>query len=136
MRKLKPSSLSVSFAALLLAACATAPHAPQDSEIATPAAWSQSLGTDANVQVEHEWWQNFGDPMLDALIAEAIANNKSLQVALARVEEARANRGIARASLRKHAPIAGLLVRACFPRSPARLQRRGPIRDSRASIAR
>jgi multidrug efflux system outer membrane protein len=54
---------------------------------------------DANVQVEHGWWRNFGDPALDALITEAIASNKSLQVALARVEEARANRGISRSSL-------------------------------------
>jgi multidrug efflux system outer membrane protein len=54
---------------------------------------------DANVQVEHEWWRHFGDPALDSLISEAIASNKSLQVALARVEEARANRGISRSSL-------------------------------------
>jgi multidrug efflux system outer membrane protein len=99
MRKLKQSLLSVSFASLVLAACATAPLGQQDSEIAPPPSWSQSLATAANAQVEHEWWQTFGDPTLDALIAEAIANNKSLQVARARVEEARANRGIARAGL-------------------------------------
>jgi multidrug efflux system outer membrane protein len=98
MRKLK-TSISVSFAALLLAACATAPLGQQDSEIAAPASWSQPLVMGGNAEVEHEWWQTFGDPTLDGLIAEAIANNKSLQVALARVEEARANRGIARASL-------------------------------------
>jgi multidrug efflux system outer membrane protein len=57
------------------------------------------LAVDANAAVEHDWWRHFGDPTLDALIGEAVANNKSLQIAKARVEEARANRGIARASL-------------------------------------
>lgn len=105
MRKLKTSSLSVSFAALLLAACATTPPGPQDSEVATPPSWSRlaeanpALGLSADAEVEHDWWRHFGDPTLDALVAEAIANNKSLQIALARVEEARANRGIARAGL-------------------------------------
>jgi NodT family efflux transporter outer membrane factor (OMF) lipoprotein len=57
------------------------------------------LATDASAGVEHDWWHRFSDPTLDSLIGEALANNKSLQIAKSRVEEARANRGIARASL-------------------------------------
>jgi multidrug efflux system outer membrane protein len=34
------------------------------------------------------WWQQFGDPVLDQLITEAIANNKSVQIAAANVEQA------------------------------------------------
>jgi multidrug efflux system outer membrane protein len=42
------------------------------------------------------WFDVFQDPVLQALIKEAIANNLDLQVALARVEEARARAGIAK----------------------------------------
>jgi multidrug efflux system outer membrane protein len=34
------------------------------------------------------WWQGFGDPVLDALIAEALANNRDLRIAAARVDQA------------------------------------------------
>jgi outer membrane protein, multidrug efflux system len=45
------------------------------------------------------WFQVFDDPMLQALIKEALANNLDLQAAVARVEEARARAGIARSFL-------------------------------------
>jgi multidrug efflux system outer membrane protein len=35
-----------------------------------------------------EWWKQFGDPVLDALIAEALANNLNVKVAVANVEQA------------------------------------------------
>ncbi len=35
-----------------------------------------------------EWWKQFGDPVLDALIAEALANNLNVQIAAANVEQA------------------------------------------------
>ena len=45
------------------------------------------------------WWETFGDLTLDALIAEAYAQNLDLQVAGARVMRARAQHGIARGEL-------------------------------------
>src|SRR5688572_29514688 len=36
------------------------------------------------------WWQAFGDPTLDALVAEALAENRDLRIASARVDEAAA----------------------------------------------
>ncbi len=38
--------------------------------------------------VNTEWWKQFGDPVLDALITEALANNQSVKVAAANVEQA------------------------------------------------
>src|SRR5215468_2253693 len=35
-----------------------------------------------------EWWKQFGDPVLDQLIAEALANNMNVKVAAANVEQA------------------------------------------------
>jgi outer membrane protein, multidrug efflux system len=51
------------------------------------------------VVIQHDWWKAFGDPALDRLIAEAIANNWDLAKAAANIAEARANAGIARAAL-------------------------------------
>jgi multidrug efflux system outer membrane protein len=45
------------------------------------------------------WFQVFDDPVLQALIQDAIANNLDLRAAAARVEEARARAGIARSYL-------------------------------------
>jgi multidrug efflux system outer membrane protein len=42
------------------------------------------------------WWTQFNDPQLNALIEEAFAANLDLRVAMARIEEARANMGVAR----------------------------------------
>ena len=37
-----------------------------------------------------QWWSQYGDPVLDALIAEALANNRNLEVAAANVAQAAA----------------------------------------------
>ena len=94
-----------------LSACTT-PVGTQSSGIETPSIWNRLMGekdhpvnldaplvTSDSAEVEHNWWKHFADPTLDALIAEAIANNKTLQIAKARVEEAAAGRGVAQSSL-------------------------------------
>jgi outer membrane protein, multidrug efflux system len=43
---------------------------------------------EARDTVNTEWWRQFQDPVLDSLIAEALANNKSVKVAAANVEQA------------------------------------------------
>lgn len=43
------------------------------------------------------WWQAFGDPTLDALVDEALASNRDLRIATARVDEAAAIVGGTRA---------------------------------------
>lgn len=45
---------------------------------------------DARATINTEWWKQFGDPVLDGLIAEALENNKQVQIAAARVEQAAA----------------------------------------------
>ena len=37
------------------------------------------------------WWELFGDTTLDALVEQALANNRDVAVAAARVQQARAN---------------------------------------------
>jgi NodT family efflux transporter outer membrane factor (OMF) lipoprotein len=41
------------------------------------------------------WWKEFGDPVLDRLVEQAVQGNLDLKIAAARVREARAARGIA-----------------------------------------
>jgi NodT family efflux transporter outer membrane factor (OMF) lipoprotein len=98
--------------AALLAGCATSPLGPQASGIETPGVWSRLWGADKpeaprdlplatsdQAEVEQQWWQSFGDPALDRLIAGALDNNKTLQIAASRVEQARAGRHGAEAAL-------------------------------------
>ena len=48
---------------------------------------------------ETQWWQRYGDPQLNALLDEALANNPSMSAAQARLAKANAAVGIARAPL-------------------------------------
>jgi multidrug efflux system outer membrane protein len=43
---------------------------------------------DAKDTVNTDWWRQFQDPVLDGLIAEALANNKSVDIAAANIENA------------------------------------------------
>ncbi|WP_423193781.1 efflux transporter outer membrane subunit [Cupriavidus sp. H18C2] len=68
-----------------------------------PEAWSAGWRSDAIEQVStqqaepdlRQWWQVFGDPVLEALMAEADAGNADVKVAGLRVMEARAQLGMA-----------------------------------------
>src|SRR5258707_11974245 len=111
MRNTKTAITSTLLSAFLLAACTT-PVGQQASGIDVKPFWTRltaaspapekrdlPLAASPDAQVEHDWWKHFGDPTLDTLIAEALANNKTLQIAKARVEEARATRSVARSRL-------------------------------------
>lgn len=84
----------------LVAGCAVGPnyHAP---ETKAPVQWSESLaGGETNSGIAAvEWWKTFGDPELDSLIDRAVQSNLDLQIAQARVREARAQYGFAAADL-------------------------------------
>ena len=75
--------------AITLSACApTLQDAPLGAGVALPADWRPSL--EGTAPVEADWWASFGDPQLSQLVERARAANPDVQVALARVEEARA----------------------------------------------
>jgi len=48
--------------------------------------------------VQADWWKSFGDARLDALVAEALDNNRDLARAMARIDESRAVLRVARAN--------------------------------------
>ncbi len=43
---------------------------------------------EASETANTQWWQQFNDPVLDKLIAEALANNKNVKIAAANVDQA------------------------------------------------
>lgn len=65
-------------------------------EVDTPDEWRYSI-EDASGTVNSLWWEQFNDPVLDALIQDALANNKDVRIAAARVEEFAARVDITRA---------------------------------------
>ena len=81
--------------ALLLAGCATQPDY-QRPTVELPQAWKESAPRFA---VDGRWWRIYGDPTLDKLVDEALANNADIALAVARVDEARAQVGVAESYL-------------------------------------
>jgi len=65
-------------------------------EVDTPDEWRFAI-EDASGTVNSLWWEQFNDPVLDALINDALINNKDVRIAAARVEEFAARVDITRA---------------------------------------
>ena len=80
-------------AALALAACAPNWPASERPALDLPPVAHKPLS------IDRQWWKVYGDPVLDQLVDEALANNFDLTRAAATVEEARAAAGAARALL-------------------------------------
>ncbi len=59
-----------------------------------------AVGLDTEGAVDERWWRSFSDPMLEALVDQAIAANTDVRAATARVREARALRRVALAGTR------------------------------------
>src|ERR1051325_9211790 len=83
----------------LSAGCVVGPNYARP-QIPSPAPYRFVEGTaEAQSLADSPWWQVFDDPALQALVRDALANNLDLQMAVARVEEARARAGVAKSFL-------------------------------------
>ena len=80
-----------------LAACAPVGPDFVKAEIPVSAEWSQqaSQGLQPSPDELIEWWRVFDDPVLDELMALALANNNNLKIAGLRVLESLAQLGVA-----------------------------------------
>jgi NodT family efflux transporter outer membrane factor (OMF) lipoprotein len=91
--RLPPAALPLA-AALLLAACGAAGPDYRRPALDLPAAWAVEApwraGTPSDGAAKGPWWQRFGDPQLDALARQALAGSAALEVAQARLVQARA----------------------------------------------
>ena len=91
MRRLLPV-----FATGLLAACVGEPYSRPD--LAVPSQYRFALAQ-THGAADTVWWAKFGDPTLDALVAEALINNEDLRIAAARVDQFQGAKVTARAPL-------------------------------------
>ena len=108
--------LSAVLAASMLAACTVGPdYQPPQPQL--PEHWSEDHDA-ANVKALGPWWHEFHDPLLDRMVAQAITGNLDIQMAMQRVEAARADRVVvASADL----PSVGAGVSAANSRSSEKL---------------
>lgn len=91
----RAATAALAFTGLALAGCGTLGPKYQRPELPLPAAYSDAGAP--GVAAADAWWTLFGAPELDRLVEEALAANQDLAAAAARVEEARALAGLARA---------------------------------------
>jgi multidrug efflux system outer membrane protein len=80
--------------ALTLSACAAGPNykAPQTASLGVPNAYYGDPAGVANAPGDAdlaEWWTRLGDPVLDDLVRQAVANNLDIAQAQARLRQAR-----------------------------------------------
>lgn len=82
-----------------LASCRVGPDY-ETPEVALPDTWHTALrgGLEDGRWTSERWWQAFDDRVLTGLIVRATENNHDVRIALARVREARAQRGVANAA--------------------------------------
>jgi multidrug efflux system outer membrane protein len=95
---------------LLLAACASGP-APQRPEPGLPDRFAGAAAT-ASPVLAADWWTRFGEPGLDALVAQTLAANLDLRIAAARVDETAVALGLARAAQWPSVDLSGSVTRS------------------------
>jgi multidrug efflux system outer membrane protein len=83
--------LSLVAAALVLAGCVSVPAIDPASLPAAPQAYKTAPAAAPGIVVaDGAWWRAFNDPQLDGLVQRAQVGNNSIQVAAARLAQARA----------------------------------------------
>jgi len=98
--KLKALRLGVVLAAAAAASPGCVTAVPQSlPRQMLPPTFEGPVGTSAEIWPQANWWQNFGDPQMTALIARAQSQNQDLAVAAARVMQAQAQTVIQRSAL-------------------------------------
>ena len=89
---------------LMVGGCMTVGPDYKKPETGTPAAWDAALGsgltaTQPAAETMSRWWTRLNDPILSDLMEQARTNNLDVRQAEARLRQARAQRGAAKADL-------------------------------------
>jgi len=91
------ASLLYAAVAAALGGCAIGPDY-QRPEVAQPAQYRLDAGA-LTVAADSDWWNAFGDPVLNALVDAALRNNYDVRIAAARIDEFRGQLLVARSGL-------------------------------------
>jgi NodT family efflux transporter outer membrane factor (OMF) lipoprotein len=112
---------------LVLAGCKVGPDYEQP-ELVVPDAWNEQAEADLSGQAPPlaTWWEGFNDPLLTSLIERSAENSRNVMAAAARVEEARAIRGVARSPLFPDLVLGGSYTRS----SPSENSATGQIAEA------
>ena len=101
------SRLAAVLLATVLSGCAAPAPTYEAPAMIAPAAWRGAGAAASDPAVLENWWRQFHDPVLDSLVADALAANPDLASAQAKLREARARRGLAAANLEPTVSAAG-----------------------------
>ncbi|STZ75686.1 efflux transporter outer membrane subunit [Bergeriella denitrificans] len=101
--KSKQSIILCTAALLALCACQST-DIPLNSTVAVPQAFSQAEAARGGSEIA-QWWQNWHDPVLSRLIEQGLAQGYDVQIAVSRLNEARA---LSRAAVAGLGPTVGL----------------------------
>ena len=113
--------------ALALAACAVGPnYVPPLPVAAAQAPLAASSAPVSDAQTPARWWQLYDDPVLNGLVADALAANTDIRVAVARLDRARASLRVARSDL---LPQTTLSASPAYGRLPADQRAAGAKRE-------
>jgi NodT family efflux transporter outer membrane factor (OMF) lipoprotein len=93
-KKSRAIRFSVLTVFVALCACSTSPE-KWKSSVDVPSAWNASKGArPLNAAELKKWWRRFDDPVLDTLVAQALASSPDIKTALARIKESRGERSV------------------------------------------
>ncbi|HDR9103325.1 TPA: efflux transporter outer membrane subunit [Burkholderia vietnamiensis] len=96
------SALCLALGVAGLAGCAQLPDLPQPATLKPPAAFNTAASlpaSDKEAWPSDNWWTNYGDPQLNALIDDALKDSPGMAIASARLAQAQALRQVAAAPL-------------------------------------
>lgn len=99
MKKMIQSSVLAAAILATLTGCAmTTPY--QRPDVTMPAQWDGVAATAAAAEtaVSSDWWRQFGNSELNALMAQSLAANHDLAAALSRIQQSRAAAGMVRSN--------------------------------------
>lgn len=94
---------AVVLALTALSGCMVGPD-PKVPSVTTTQSWLAPVDT---AEVDDTWWRTLDDPLLTELVAAAVAGNKDLDEASARLREARAGRDAVRGRSRPQGAVGG-----------------------------
>jgi len=113
--------------ALALAACAAGPNYVPPLPVAAAQAPLATAGAPVSeAQTPDQWWKLYDDPVLNGLVADALAANTDIRIAVARLDRARASLRVARSDL---LPQTNLSASPLYGRLPADQRPAGAKRE-------
>ena len=100
---------------LLASGCAVGPRYERP-DVETPQRYRASVDPEAAASfADLPWWEVFGDPQLQEVVATSLENNWDLQIAVQRSEQARQQVGATRSSFFPHLGYSGKAQRSRYP---------------------